>query len=41
MLKSGMLLWSFMVDSEDRTRGQGSIIKVKCSMDKEINKRLR
>ena len=34
------VLW---IDNEvgSRARGQGSIIKVKCSKDKEINKRLR
>ena len=32
------VLW---IDNEGRTRGQGSIIKVKCSEDKEISKRLR
>ena len=32
------VLW---IDNEGRSRGQGSIIKVKCSKDKEINKRLR
>ena len=37
-----MPLWSFIwIDNEGRSRGQGSIIKVKCSKDKEINKRLR
>ena len=33
------VLW---IDNEEgRTRGQGSIIKVKCSKDKEISKRLK
>mgnify|MGYP001380771886 CR=1 FL=1 len=32
------VLW---IDNEGRTRGQGSIIKVKCSDDEEISKRLR
>ena len=27
--------------SKGRSRGQGSILKVKCSKEKEINKRLR
>tara|TARA_Y200000002_G_C22608033_1_gene632529 strand:+ start:535 stop:1023 length:489 start_codon:yes stop_codon:yes gene_type:complete len=32
------VLW---IDNEGRTRGQGSIIKVKCAEDKEISKKLR
>ena len=33
------VLW---IDNEEgRTRGQGSIIKVKCSKDKEISKRFK
>ena len=32
------VLW---IDNEGRSRGQGSILKVKCSKDKGINKRLR
>ena len=32
------VLW---IDNEGRSRGQGSIVKVKCSKDKEIDKKLR